>query len=573
MTKAFDKARLRSRHTTLGADRAPMRALMYGTGVPEGGLDRPLVGVFTTWNDAAPCSMGHREQAAAVKQGVKAAGGTPFEFGTISVIDGIAQGHDGMKTSLISREYIADSIEIVMRAHCYDALVCIAGCDKNLPGMMMAMLRLNVPGIFLYGGSILPGRHQGRDITVIDVFEAVGAHLDGRITRDELTRLELSACPTAGACPGQYTTGTLSAISEALGLAWPNSAFLPSSYTSRLALAEKLGGEVMRLLAEDLRPRAIVTRKALENAAAVVGATGGSTNAALHLPAFANEVGIDFTLKDCVEIFRRTPLIGDLKPGGRYLMKDLYEIGGVPVLLKALLDGGYLHGDCMTVTGRTLAENLEGVTIPQDQDILYPVDRPLHPQGGLAGLFGNLAPEGSIAKVAGLARRSFRGPARVFDGEDACLREVLAGRIEPGTVLVVRYEGPVGGPGMREMLSTTATIYGQGLGESVALVTDGRFSGGTRGLCIGHVGPEAAVGGPIALVPDRDIIAIDADAGTLDVELSPAELEERRKTWTPPPPCYGSGALWRYAQSVGSASRGAVVHPGARAETRSYADY
>jgi dihydroxy-acid dehydratase len=569
---AFDKARLRSRHTTVGPAKAPARALMYGTGVPAGGLDKPLVGVFTTWNDGSPCSMGHREQAQAVKQGVKAAGGTPFEFTTVSVVDGIANGHAGMKNSLPSREYIADSIELVMRGHSYDAMVCIAGCDKNIPAMMMAMLRLNVPSVFLYGGSILPGRHRGRDITVVDVFESVGKYVSGQLGADELAEMERAACPTAGACPGQFTSGTMSSVSEVIGLALPGSAFLPSAYTSRLALAEDIGRRVMDCLAEGLRPRDVVTRKALENAATIVAASGGSTNAALHLPAMAHEAGIDFTLRDVVEVFRRTPYIADLRPGGRYLAKDLHEVGGVPVLMKALLDGGLLHGDCLTVTGRTLAENLAEVVVPADQDIVLPVARPLAPTSGVVGLFGNLAPDGSVCKVAGMRQRSFVGPARVFEGEEACLAAVLERRYAEGEVLVIRYEGPRGGPGMREMLSTTAAIYGQGMGEKVALITDGRFSGGTRGLCVGHVGPEAAVGGPIALLRDGDMVRIDIDGGTLSVELPEEELARRRAEWTPRRNDYQSGALWRYAQTVGDASSGAVVHPGAKGETHVFAD-
>jgi dihydroxy-acid dehydratase len=569
---AVDKAKLPSRHTTEGLNKAPQRAMMYGAGVPEGGLALPLLGVFTTWNDGSPCNLSHREQAQAAKAGVKAAGGTPFEFNALSVNDGIANGHAGMKASLISREHIADGVELVVRGHCYDAMVCIAGCDKTLPAMMMAMLRLNVPAVFLYGGSVLPGREAGGDITIITVFEGVGAHSVGAMDETTLRRLERNAVPTAGACPGQFTAVTMASVSEAIGLALPGSATLPAAYSQRQALAEASGAQAMALLRRNLRPRDIATRKAFENAAAVVAASGGSTNAALHLPAMANEAGVEFSATDVCAVFQRTPYIADLQPGGRYLAKDLHEIGGVPVLMKVLLDGGYLHGDCLTVTGRTVAENLADVVVPGDQDIVRPLGAPLSPRGGIVGLTGTLAPTGAVCKVAGLKRRSFTGPARVFDSEEACLKAVLERRYQEGEVLVIRYEGPRGGPGMREMITTTAALYGQGMGEKVALVTDGRFSGGTRGLCIGHVGPEAAVGGPIGLLRDGDIIDIDAETGRLDLRLDPAELAARRQAWQPRPTAYQSGALWRYAQTVGDADRGAVVHPGAKAETHVYAD-
>jgi dihydroxy-acid dehydratase len=535
-------------------------------------IGQPFVGVVTTWNEAAPCNIALRRQAEAVKRGVSAAQGTPREFTTITVTDGIAMGHAGMKSSLVSREVIADSVELTMRGHCYDALVGIAGCDKSLPGLMMVMLRLNVPSVFLYGGSILPGSFRGRDVTVQDVFEAVGEHAAGKMSDKDLKELEQVACPSAGSCGGQFTANTMACVSEALGLAISGSASPPTPLDSRDAFAVYAGQQVMELLARNIRPRDIVTRKALENAATVVAASGGSTNAALHLPALAHEAGIAFDMFDVAEIFKRTPYIADLKPAGRYVMSDLHRVGGVPALLKLLLDGGYLHGDCLTVTGKTLAENLANVTVSTDQDVLRPTSNPLSPTGGVVGLSGNLAPDGAIVKVAGMKTLQFRGPARCFDREEDAFAAVEARNYKAGEVLVIRYEGPRGGPGMREMLATTAAIYGQGMGDQVALITDGRFSGATRGFCIGHVGPEAAVGGVIALLRDGDIINIDAATGQLEVELSEAEIETRRQDWQPRGHDFQSGALWRYAQTVGSALQGAVTHPGAAAETHCYAD-
>jgi dihydroxy-acid dehydratase len=572
MEHRYDKSKLPSRHTTVGPERAPHRSFLYAMGLTEKEIAQPFVGVATCWNEAAPCNIALSRQAQAAKLGVKAAGGTPREFTTITVTDGIAMGHQGMKSSLVSRDVIADSIELTMRGHCYDALVGLAGCDKSLPGMMMAMVRLNVPSVFLYGGTILPGRFRGKDVTVQDVYEAVGSYQAGRISADELHELECVACPSAGSCGGQFTANTMACVSEALGLALPGSAGAPALYESRDAFAEASGKAVMNLLARDLRPRDIVTRKALENAATVVAASGGSTNAALHLPAIAHEAGIDFDLHAVAEIFKRTPYIADLKPGGRYLAKDLFEIGGVSVLLKALLDSGYLHGDCITVTGKMIAENLADVAFPTDQDIVRPISDPITTTGGVAGLRGTLAPEGAIVKVAGMTNLKFRGPARCFDSEEAAFDAVQKREYQPGEVIVIRYEGPKGGPGMREMLATTAAVYGQGMGDQVALVTDGRFSGATRGFCIGHVDPEAAAGGPIALLKDGDIIAIDAEAGTLDVELSAEELKARRNEWRPRRHDFQSGALWKFAQTVGPASKGAVTHPGATAETHCYAD-
>ncbi|HEX7198547.1 MAG TPA: dihydroxy-acid dehydratase, partial [Dongiaceae bacterium] len=485
------------------------------------------------------------------KKGVKAASGTPREFTTITVTDGIAMGHAGMKSSLVSREVIADSTELTVRGHCYDALVGLAGCDKSLPGLMMAMVRLNIPSVFMYGGSILPGRFRGKDVTVQDVFEAVGAHSSGKISDEDLHELECVACPSAGSCGGQFTANTMACVSEAIGLALPGSAGAPAPYESRDAYAEASGQAVMALLRSNLRPRDIVTRKALENAAMVVAATGGSTNGGLHLPAIAHEAGIDFDLHDVCEIFRKTPYIADLKPGGRYVANDMYEVGGVPVLMKALLEGGYLHGDCLTVTGKTIAENLKSTVFPTNQDVIRSTDKPISPTGGVVGLTGNLAPQGAIVKVAGMHGLTFRGPARCFDSEEDAFAAVRDHNYKEGEVLVIRYEGPRGGPGMREMLATTAAIYGQGMGDKVALITDGRFSGATRGFCVGHVGPEAAVGGPIGLIRDGDIIRLDAEKGTLSVDLTDAELAERRKAWKPRRHDYQSGALWRYAQTVG----------------------
>lgn len=570
--KTFDKSKLPSRHVTEGPARAPHRAFYHAMGLEDEHIHRPLVGVVSCWNESAPCNISLMRQAQSAKKGVDEAGGTPREFCTITVTDGIAMGHQGMKSSLVSREVIADSIEVSMRGHCYDAMVGVAGCDKSLPGMMMAMLRLNVPSVFMYGGTILPGKFQGRDVTVVDVFEGVGMYSAGRMTAEELHELECVACPSAGSCGGQFTANTMACVSEAIGLALPGSAGAPAPYESRDAYALESGKAVMRLLADGIRPRDIATREAFENAATVVAATGGSTNAALHLPAMAHEAGIALDLFDVAEIFKRTPYIADLKPGGRYVAKDVFDIGGVPQILKALLDGGYLHGDCLTVTGRTMRQNLEGVVFNKDQRVVYPVSNPISPTGGVVGLKGSLAPDGAVVKVAGMKTLSFKGPARIFECEEDAFRAIEAREYNDGDVIVVRYEGPKGGPGMREMLSTTAALYGQGAGEKVALITDGRFSGGTRGFCIGHVGPEAAVGGPIGLLEQGDIISIDAEKGTLDVEVDAAELAARAKRWKAPTNSYQSGALWKFADQVGSARKGAVTHPGAQAEVMCYAD-
>ena len=571
-SKGFDKSKLPSRYTSVGPASAPHRAFYYAMGMTDAEIAQPFVGVATTWNEAAPCNIALMRQAQAVKKGVKAAGGTPREFTTITVTDGIAMGHAGMRSSLVSREVIADSVELTMRGHSYDALVGVAGCDKSLPGMMMVMARLNVPSVFIYGGSIMPGKYKGRDLTIQDVFEAVGGHAAGTLSEKELSEIEHAACPTAGACGGQFTANTMACVSEAIGLALPGSAGAPAPYDSRDALCEQSGHAVMNLLKLNLRPRDIITRKALENAAMIVACSGGSTNGALHLPAIAHEVGIDFDLHAVAKIFKSTPYIGDLKPGGKYVAKDLYEVGGVPILMKALLDGGYLHGDCITVTGKTIAENLKNVVVPKNQDVVRTTKNPITKTGGVVGLKGNLATQGAIVKVAGMKNLVFKGPARVFDCEEDCYEAVIKKKYKAGEVLVIRYEGPRGGPGMREMLATTAALYGQGAGDKVALITDGRFSGATRGFCIGHVGPEAAVGGTIALVKNGDIIAIDAVKGTLDVELSKAELAKRRKAWKPRQHDQRSGTLWKYAQTVGDAEKGAVTHPGAKKEVRAFAD-
>jgi dihydroxy-acid dehydratase len=566
------KAKLPSRHVTEGPERAPHRSYYYAMGLTTEQIHQPFVGVATCWNEAAPCNIALMRQAQAVKKGVAAGGGTPREFCTITVTDGIAMGHGGMKASLPSREVIADSVELTMRGHAYDALVGLAGCDKSLPGMMMAMCRLNVPSIFIYGGSILPGTFKGKPVTVQDVFEAVGKHSVGSMSDEDLAELERHACPSAGACGAQFTANTMATVSEAIGLALPYSAGAPAPYEIRDAFCMTAGELIVDLIREGIRPRAIVTRKALENAAAVVAASGGSTNAALHLPAIAHECGIEFNMFDVAEVFKRTPYVADLKPGGRYVAKDMFEAGGVPMLMKTLLDNGFLHGDCITVTGRTIAENLSSVKWNPDQDVIRPADKPLLATGGVVGLKGNLAPEGAIVKVAGMDGLRFTGPARCFDGEEACFEAVKRRQYREGDVLVIRYEGPKGGPGMREMLATTAALYGQGMGGKVALITDGRFSGATRGFCIGHVGPEAAVGGPIALLRDGDVLELDAAAGTLEVRLSDAELAERRKAWTPRPSEFGSGYIWKYAQQVGPALHGAVTHPGGGAEKACYAD-
>ena len=568
----FNKKKLPSRHTSVGPDKAPQRSFYYAMDLTEKDVAKPFVGVVSTWNEAAPCNIALMRQAQSVKKGVKSNGGTPREFCTITVTDGIAMGHEGMKSSLISRDVIADSTELTVRGHCYDALVGVAGCDKSLPGLMMAMVRLNVPSVFIYGGSILPGRFNGKDVTVVDVFEGVGKYSSGKMSAHALRKLELKACPSSGACGGQFTANTMACVSEAIGLALPYSAGTPAPYEQRDKYAMLSGKAVMNLLKKNIRPRDIVTRKALENAATIVAATGGSTNAALHLPAIANEVGIKFDLMDVAKIFKKTPYLADLKPGGRYVAKDMWQAGGVPMLLKTLMDGGYIHGDCLTVTGKTMRENLKKVKFNLKQRVMRKHNNPLSPDGGVVGLKGNLAPEGAIVKVAGLKKLQFTGRARCFDTEEAAFKAVQKKQYKDGDIIIIRYEGPRGGPGMREMLQTTGAIYGQGKGEKVALITDGRFSGATRGFCIGHVGPEAFIGGPIALLRNGDVIDIDAKKGTINVRLSKKELSKRKKKWKPKKINFGNGTLWKYAQTVGPAYLGAPTHPGAKNEVKVYAD-
>ena len=569
----WNKDRLVSRYVTEGSSSAPHRSMLRAMGLTDEDIAKPLVGVATCWNEAAPCNINLAMQAQAVKAGVKAAGATPREFTTITVTDGIAMGHEGMRSSLASREVIADSVELTMRGHCYDALVGVTGCDKSLPGMMMVMARLNVPSVFLYGGTIMPGKYKGDDADIVTVFEAVGEHSVGGISDEDLYACECGALPGAGACGGQFTANTMACVAETLGLAVPGANGVPAVYESKDEYAAKSGEAVVELIRNGgPLPRDLITLKSLENAAAIVAATGGSTNAALHLPAIAHEAGIKFDLFDVAAVFKRTPYVANLRPGGKYVAKDLHEVGGVAVVLKELLDGGHVHGECLSVTGKSLAENLEAVRLPEDQDVVYPVKAPIYPTGGVVGLKGNLAPDGAIVKIAGMDNLVFEGPARVFDGEEAAYAAVQAREYQKGDVLVIRYEGPKGGPGMREMLSTTAALYGQGAGEDVALITDGRFSGGTRGFCIGHVGPEAADGGMIGLIEDGDMIRIDANKGTLDVDLDEEEVAKRREAFKVRKTNYNSGALEKYAKLVGPARDGAVTHSGAKNESHVFVD-
>ncbi len=571
----FDKSKLPSRHVTEGPARAPHRSYFYAMGITEDEIHQPFVGVATCWNEAAPCNIALNRQAQIVKHGVKKAGGTPREFTTITVTDGIAMGHEGMRSSLASRDWIADTVELTMRGHCYDAIVGLAGCDKSLPGMMMAMVRLNVPSVFIYGGSILPGRYKGQDITVQDMFEAVGKVQAGALSEAELEIMERVACPSSGACGAQYTANTMACVSEAIGLALLNSSGAPAPYESRDQYGEASGVAVMTLIEKNIRARDIVTLKSLENAARVVACTGGSTNGALHLPAIAHEAGIDFDLFDVAAIMRDTPWFVDLRPGGKYVAKDLYEVGGVPVVMKELAKAGLLHLDCITASGRTLGEELDDIRGEADGRVIYPVETPLTKSGGVVGLQGNLAPEGAIVKVAGMseAEQVFTGPARVFDCEEDAFEAVKQRAYAEGEVIVIRNEGPAGGPGMREMLATTAALSGQGMGKKVALITDGRFSGATRGFCVGHVGPEAAHGGPIALLQNGDRITLNALTGEISVALSDEELARRRAEWKGPRKTqYTSGVLHKYAKLVGGARWGAVTHPGGKAESHVYMD-
>ena len=568
----FKKDNLPSRHASVGPERAPHRSFYYAMGMQEEDINKPFVGVVSTWNEAAPCNIALMRQAQSVKKGVQEAEGTPREFCTITVTDGIAMGHQGMKSSLVSREVIADSTELTVRGHCYDAIVGLAGCDKSLPGLMMAMCRLNVPSVFMYGGSILPGQYKGKDVTVVDVFEAVGKYSSGNATEEELKELECVACPSAGACGGQFTANTMACVSEAIGLALPYSSGAPAPYEERDKYAYESGKQVMNLIENNIRPRDIVTRKSLENAATIVSATGGSTNAALHLPAIAHECGIKFNLDDVVNIFKRTPYLADLKPGGQYVAKDVYEAGGVPIIIKTLHEGGFIHGDCLTVTGQTVAENLENIKFNNEQKVIRPHNNPLTLTGGVVGLKGNLAPDGAIVKIAGMEKLHFNGTAKCFDCEEDAYEAVQNKNYKEGAVIVIRYEGPKGGPGMREMLATTSAIYGQGMGDKVALITDGRFSGATRGFCVGHVSPEAAVCGTIALIEDGDEISLDAEKGEIKLEVSEKTLEDRKKLWKSRKTDFNSGTLWKYSKTVGSAANGAVTHPGAEKETHIYAD-
>ena len=549
-----------SKTITEGPERAPHRAFHRAMGLGDKELNQPFIGVASTWNEATPCNLTLKDQAEEIKKSISNNAGTPREFVTISVSDGIAMGHEGMKTSLISREIIADSVELMMKAHCYDGWVGIAGCDKSLPGMMMAMLRLNLPAVFLYGGTIMPGKYNGRDLTIVDVYEAVGAHNVGKITDKELYEIECSACPGAGSCGGQFTANTMACISEAIGIALPGSSSYPAIDPERKKVHKKIGESIMYLLKEGIRPRDIMTKKAFENATRIVAATGGSTNAVLHLPAMANEAGIKFTIEEIEKIFHNTPYFVDLKPGGKYVAYDVHKIGGVPVILKQLLEAGLLHSDCLTVSGKTQAENLKSITFPQNQDVMLPINKPLSKTGGLKILKGNLAPDGAVVKVVGCKKLIHRGPAKVFNSEQECFEAIITKQIKAGDVIVIRYEGPKGGPGMREMLSVTAALYGQGLGTECALITDGRFSGGTRGLMAGHVAPEAYVGGPIALLQNGDMIELDAEGGKITVELSETELKKRKSSWQPPKPNYTSGVLAKYAKLVGSARDGAITN-------------
>jgi dihydroxy-acid dehydratase len=581
----FDKSRLPSRHVTEGPARAPHRSYYYAMGMTEEEIHQPLVGVATCWNEAAPCNIALNRQAQSVKVGVAAEQGTPREFTTITVTDGIAMGHEGMRSSLASREAIADTVELTMRGHCYDAIVGLAGCDKSLPGMMMAMIRLNVPSVFMYGGSILPGRapegadvpegFADRDLTVQDMFEAVGNWQGGTMSEAALDVLERVACPSAGACGGQFTANTMACVSEAIGLALPNSSGAPAPYKSRDEYAIASGKAVMNLIEKNIRARDICTREAFENAARIVACTGGSTNAGLHLPAMAHEAGIEFFLEDVCDIFRDTPHFVDMKPGGAYVAKDLYEAGGVPVVMRELRKAGLIHEDCMTVTGYSMGEELDKVERDADGKVIHAVTNPISITGGVVGLKGNLAPEGAIVKIAGMSDEDivFTGPALVFECEQDAFEAVQNRTYSEGDVFVIRNEGPRGGPGMREMLATTAALSGQGMGKKVALITDGRFSGATRGFCVGHVGPEAAMGGPIGLLKNGDMITLNAITGSISVDLTDEEMAARKAAWEGPrETLYASGALWKYAQLVGPTYLGAVTHPGGGSEKHDYMD-
>jgi len=557
-----DPAKRHSAALTDGPDRAPARAMLKGTGFTDEDLAKPIIGVATTWIETMPCNLNQRDLAVHVKRGIREAGGTPMEFNTIAISDGVSMGTEGMRASLVSREVIADSIELVARGHLFDGLVCLVGCDKTIPGAAMALARLDIPGVVLYNGSIAPGRYKGRDVTIQDVFEMVGAHAAGKVGPEEVHALENVACPGAGACGGQFTANTMSMAMELLGISPAGLNGIPALDPDKSEAAAEAGRVAMRLVRDDVRPSQIITRDAIDNAIAGVAASGGSTNAVLHLLAIAAELGIGLELEDFDSIAERTPIIVDLKPGGRFVATDLHAAGGVAVMTRELLSHGLVHGDARNVDGRSLAEIGAEARETPGQQVIVPIDAPLKATGGLAILRGNLAPDGSVVKLSGHERRLHRGPARVFDSEEECFAAVKAQGIRAGDVVVIRYEGPVGGPGMREMLHVTAAIVGEGLGEEVALVTDGRFSGATHGFMVGHVGPEAARGGPLAAVRDGDIVTLDVDARRLDVELSDDELAARLAEWQPPVPRYTTGVLAKYAVQVGSASEGAVTRPG-----------
>ena len=550
----------RSSELTDDPQRAPARAMLMAMGLTQDDLKKPFVAIANLASDVTPCNVHLDKFAQAAKEGIRAADGVPFEFGTITVSDGISMGTEGMKTSLVSREVIADSIELVTFGERMDGLITIAGCDKNMPGCMMAMARLNVPSIFMYGGSIMPGQFKGQDVNIQDVFEAVGAYAKGDMSLEDLTALECVACPGEGSCGGLFTANTMSTCIEVMGMSLPGDASAPAIDPRKLGEARDVGRTLMRLLEEDIRPRDILTKQAFENAITVAVSMGGATNSVLHLMAIAHEAGVDLSLEDFDRISRNTPYITDMKPGGKYVMADLSRYGGIALVMKRLLNAGLLHGDTMTVTGKTLRENVEGVETIDDQPVVYQIDSPRSPTGGLAILRGNLAPDGAVIKVAGHQEKVFEGPARVFDQEPAAFQAIQRGDIKPGDIVIIRYEGPKGGPGMQEMLSVTAAIVGQGLGDDVALITDGRFSGASHGPMVGHVAPEAAVGGPIALLQEGDIVTLDIPGRQLNVKISEEELTDRQSKWNPIPPNYTTGALAKYAKLVSSASTGAVTH-------------
>ncbi len=558
MARTTVEVRRRSAAVTEGPERAPHRAMLRATGLRDEDLKKPQIGVASSWNEVTPCNLHLNALAGHVKDGVRGAGGTPMQFTTIAVSDAIAMGHEGMKASLISREVIADSVELMVVGEAFDGLVAIAGCDKSLPGMMLALARLNVPGVFLYGGTIMPGKFEGRDVSITDVFEAVGKFAKGQMTAEQLYQLECAACPAAGSCGGLFTANTMASCVEALGMSLPGSASVPALDPRRAEVCRRTGEAAMRLLRDGICPRDILTREAFENAITALVAMGGSTNGVLHLLAIAREAGVPLALSDFDRLARRTPYLADMRPGGRYMMVDLDRIGGVGIVLHELLEGGLLHGDVLTVTGKTMAENLRDVRRPDGQDVVRPFSHPIAPTGTLAVLTGTLAPGGAVIKTAGLKRQSLRGRARVFEREEDAFDAVVHQRISPGEVVVIRYEGPKGGPGMREMLAVTGALFGSGLGEDVALITDGRFSGGSHGFVIGHVAPEAAHGGPIAAVREGDMINIDLAGRRLDLEVPAGEIQARLRAWAPPEPRYRTGALAKYARLVSSSAEGAV---------------